>query len=270
MTEVSSTRLYLGNLPRNATKADVEAHFASHGTGEITEIKLMNGFGFIEYKDAMDARDVVPAFHGSTFMGERLTVQFARGSRHRENGGFPTHERSAPRPRRTPHRMQISGLPTDTSWQDLKDFARQSGCDVVYSETGRNANGEGFVEFETAADLKKAVEALDGREFKDLRVTPNPTYHQETAVGGLAHQALGVLTLRAMTGTDVVHHPLAGVHAETDTVMATVTGARVATTTMIVRGTDRLLAAVPWTTIRHLGVATMILTDVTTHLPTRT
>lgn len=28
-----------------------------------------------------------------------------------------------------------------------------------------------FVEFETAADLKKAVEALDGREFKDQRVT---------------------------------------------------------------------------------------------------
>ncbi|KAK5002902.1 hypothetical protein LTR28_010845, partial [Elasticomyces elasticus] len=42
------------------TKADVENHFATHGTGEITEIKLMNGFGFIEYKDAMDARDVVP------------------------------------------------------------------------------------------------------------------------------------------------------------------------------------------------------------------
>ncbi|KAK2597615.1 hypothetical protein N8I77_012392 [Diaporthe amygdali] len=55
--------------------------------------------------------------------------------------------------------------------QDLKDFARQSGCDVVYSETGRNSNGEGFVEFETAADLKKAVEALDAREFKDQRVT---------------------------------------------------------------------------------------------------
>ena len=91
MAEVSSTRLYLGNLPRTgsspdvpfpnpllpviladslppplplpcctATKADVEAHFATHGTGEITEVKLMNGFGFIEYKDPMDARDVVP------------------------------------------------------------------------------------------------------------------------------------------------------------------------------------------------------------------
>jgi hypothetical protein len=43
-----------------ATKADVEGHFSTHGTGEITEIKLMNGFGFIEYKDSMDARDVVP------------------------------------------------------------------------------------------------------------------------------------------------------------------------------------------------------------------
>ena len=43
-----------------ATKSDVETHFKTHGTGEITEIKLMNGFGFIEYSDAMDARDVVP------------------------------------------------------------------------------------------------------------------------------------------------------------------------------------------------------------------
>ncbi|KAH8666668.1 hypothetical protein BX600DRAFT_436056 [Xylariales sp. PMI_506] len=217
MTEVSATRLYLGNLPKGAnmatavTKEDVQAHFATHGTGEITEIKLMNGFGFIEYKDAMDARDVVPAFHGSEFMGQRLTVQFARGSRNRE--GFGNQERAPPRPRRTPHRMQITGLPNDTSWQDLglslcahdwvhwmndftdglgpdldkepekdpsmldflpdlKDFARQSSLDVVYSETGRDGNGRGsFVEFETAADLRTAIEKLDGREFKGQRVT---------------------------------------------------------------------------------------------------
>ncbi|KAG5949810.1 hypothetical protein E4U53_005738 [Claviceps sorghi] len=167
MTEVSATRLYLGNLPRNATKADIEAHFATHGTGEITEVKLMNGFGFIEYKDPMDARDVVP--DGSDFMGERLTVQFARGPRPRESG-FPIHERAPPRPRRTAHRMQITGLPNETSWQDLKDFARQPGLDVVYSETGRDSNGRGFVEYETAADLRIAVEKLDGREFKGNRV----------------------------------------------------------------------------------------------------
>ncbi|RKF78389.1 hypothetical protein Golomagni_04586 [Golovinomyces magnicellulatus] len=126
MNEVSSTRLYLGNLPRNATKADVEAHFNTHGTGEITEIKLMSGFGFIEYKDALDARDVVPAFHGSDFMGERLTVQFARGSRSREV--YANTERTAPRPRRTPHRLQISGLPGETSWQVRLSLVLSSGC----------------------------------------------------------------------------------------------------------------------------------------------
>jgi transcription initiation factor TFIID subunit 15 len=74
MTEVSSTRLYLGNLPRNATKAEVEGHFQTHGTGEITEIKLMNGFGFIEYKDAMDARDVVPAFRKCSSLPLRVLL----------------------------------------------------------------------------------------------------------------------------------------------------------------------------------------------------
>jgi RNA recognition motif. (a.k.a. RRM, RBD, or RNP domain) len=55
-----------------ATKADVEQHFASHGTGKITEIKLMNGFGFIEYEDAMDARDVVP---GESSVSHQVLVQ---------------------------------------------------------------------------------------------------------------------------------------------------------------------------------------------------
>jgi hypothetical protein len=60
-THIVTCRLDLSLLTHHlATKADVEAHFNTHGTGEITEIKLMNGFGFIEYKDAMDARDVVP------------------------------------------------------------------------------------------------------------------------------------------------------------------------------------------------------------------
>ncbi|KAF9252173.1 hypothetical protein DTO006G1_2920 [Penicillium roqueforti] len=134
MTEVSSTRLYLGNLPRNVTKSDIEEHFSSHGSGKITEIKLMNGFGFIEYDDQLDARDIVPAFRmpphdfppndpslihttdGSDFKGERLTVQFARGPRRKEAFPGPPDRNALPRPRRTMFRMQISGLP-ETSWQ---------------------------------------------------------------------------------------------------------------------------------------------------------
>jgi hypothetical protein len=54
---------------------------------------------------------------GSDFKGERLTVQFARGPRHKETFNGPSDRPSAPRPRRTVFRMQVSGLPTETSWQ---------------------------------------------------------------------------------------------------------------------------------------------------------
>ncbi|KAF2766458.1 hypothetical protein EJ03DRAFT_177979 [Teratosphaeria nubilosa] len=115
------------------------------------------------------------AFHGSEFMGERLVVQFARGNQARPGrDGYHDAPRMAPRPRRTIHRMTITGLPFETSWQDLKDFARQSGLDVVYSEVTRerdaNGNGKGFVEYETAADLANAVEKLDNHDFKGSTV----------------------------------------------------------------------------------------------------
>ncbi|KAL8733262.1 MAG: hypothetical protein Q9181_003657 [Wetmoreana brouardii] len=179
MAEVSSTRLYLGNLPRDVTKEDIQQHFKD-APGTIAEVKLMNGFGFIEYEDAVDARDVVPiAYHGSDLNGSRLTVQFARGSRQRNDFAGPP-ERPHPRPRRTAHRMQISGLPGETSWQDLKDFARRSGLDVVYSEVGRDRDGKGFVEFETAADLKVAVEKLDNTDFKGATVRCSADPQEET------------------------------------------------------------------------------------------
>jgi hypothetical protein len=54
---------------------------------------------------------------GSDFKGERLTVQFARGPRHKEAFNGPADRPPPPRPRRTVYRMQITGLPTDTSWQ---------------------------------------------------------------------------------------------------------------------------------------------------------
>jgi len=92
--------------------------------------------------------------------------------------------------------------------QDLKDFARQSGLDVVYSEVGRERDGTGwalptslnaianklrFVEYETAADLKTAVEKLDRREFKGQEVQctqdvsdppPPPPFKPRAPYGG--------------------------------------------------------------------------------------
>ena len=43
-----------------ATKEDIREHFKD-AAGKIQDIKLIDGFGFIEYEDPMDARDVVPS-----------------------------------------------------------------------------------------------------------------------------------------------------------------------------------------------------------------
>ncbi|KAF8444220.1 hypothetical protein BGX38DRAFT_1095248 [Terfezia claveryi] len=165
--EFSGTRLYLGNLPRDVTKREVEDFFKQHGNGNIVEVKLMNGFGFIQYDNEEDPKDIVP--DGREFKGQRLTVQFARGNRHapRENTFAP--DTRYPRTRRTQFRMNITGLQPDTSWQDLKDFARRSNVDVVFSEVSRD--GRGMVEFETHDDLREAVAKLDGTDFKNSRVT---------------------------------------------------------------------------------------------------
>lgn len=63
--------------------------------------------------------DISRWLDGSEFMGERLVVQFARGAT-RPREGFEAGPRMAPRPRRTVHRMTITGLPFETSWQVSK------------------------------------------------------------------------------------------------------------------------------------------------------
>ena len=64
----------------------------------------------------LSTADIFRWLDGSEFMGERLVVQFARGST-RPREGFEHQPRMAPRPRRTVHRMTITGLPFETSWQ---------------------------------------------------------------------------------------------------------------------------------------------------------
>ena len=66
--------------------------------------------------DMLSTADIHRWLDGSEFMGERLVVQFARGGNRPRDGHFD-QPRMAPRPRRTVHRMTITGLPFETSWQ---------------------------------------------------------------------------------------------------------------------------------------------------------
>jgi len=78
--ERSRTKLYVGNLPVDASKREVEDLFDRFGKIRYLEVKHVErppGFAFLEYEDARDAEDAVRKLNGSKFDREYLRVEFA-------------------------------------------------------------------------------------------------------------------------------------------------------------------------------------------------
>ncbi|KAJ1964492.1 Serine/arginine-rich splicing factor 6 [Dipsacomyces acuminosporus] len=145
---VPMSRLYVGRLPRDVRERDIERLFK--GYGQIRDICLLSGFGFVEFRDRRDAEDVMHDFNNREFMGERLLIEPARVDRRRDRddrggfgrrdddrGGFGRRDdrddRGARRmgggaPQRTPYRLLVENLSSSVSWQRSRSpgFRRSS------------------------------------------------------------------------------------------------------------------------------------------------
>ena len=79
-----AVRLFIGNLPYNATEDDIRSHFASVGLPtQIVrpldrETGRARGFAFVEYGERALAEEAVKRFDGQLFMGRPLAVSEAR------------------------------------------------------------------------------------------------------------------------------------------------------------------------------------------------
>jgi RNA recognition motif-containing protein len=86
------TKMYVGNLPFNATEDSVRALFAEFGT--VQSLSLVNdretgrprGFGFVEMSSS-DAAKAMQSLNGKDFGGRPLKVTEAQ-DRPRGGGGF--------------------------------------------------------------------------------------------------------------------------------------------------------------------------------------
>ena len=91
-----SVRLFVGNLPYQATEDDLRTHFAQ--VGEPTQIVRpldretgrARGFAFVEYAERAPAEEAIKRFDGQLFMGRPLAVSEARA---REDRGPSTGPR---------------------------------------------------------------------------------------------------------------------------------------------------------------------------------
>jgi cold-inducible RNA-binding protein len=88
-----ATKLFVGNLPFQATTADLEELFSQVGT--VVSVNLITdkfsgqsrGFGFVEMTDAQAAQQAITRFHGSELQGRALTVNEAKPREERSGGG---------------------------------------------------------------------------------------------------------------------------------------------------------------------------------------
>jgi len=88
-----SSKLFVGNLPFNATENDLQDAFAAHGT--VVEAVLMmdrttgrpRGFGFITMNSPEEAQKAIAALNGAQLGGRALTVNIARPREERPAGG---------------------------------------------------------------------------------------------------------------------------------------------------------------------------------------
>lgn len=86
-------KLYVGNLPFQATGSDLEALFAHYGevlsaqVVEDRETGRSRGFGFVEMADAQEAQQAIDNLHDYEYGGRRLTVNEARPREARAGSG---------------------------------------------------------------------------------------------------------------------------------------------------------------------------------------
>lgn len=92
-------------------------------------------FAFVDFEDDRDADDAVRGRDGERFGGERLRVEVARGGRRGPTSNNPTGARGPPK--HSDYRVLVTGLPSGTSWQDLKDHMRTAG-EVGFAEVTRD------------------------------------------------------------------------------------------------------------------------------------
>ncbi len=90
--EVTSSRLYVGNLSYETTEYDLEELFKGNGTVKGVEIiynrqtHKSKGYGFIEMKNVDDAKNAVNVHHDQPFMGRNLIVNGAKTKQYEDKG----------------------------------------------------------------------------------------------------------------------------------------------------------------------------------------
>ncbi|XP_046841202.1 RNA-binding protein 1-like [Xenia sp. Carnegie-2017] len=90
--ETRTTKVYVGGLPNDARKEELENEFSRFGKlQDVWVARNPPGFAFIEFYDERDAKDACFELDGRTVCGQRVRVELSHGKtrgRGRGRGGY--------------------------------------------------------------------------------------------------------------------------------------------------------------------------------------
>lgn len=154
------TRVYVGNLSWDVSWQDLKDHMVSYGlTVNRADVMLESdgrsrGCGVVEFSTAEEASQAMATLHNTELKGRLIFVR-----EDREESKMVVSPGC---------KVFFGNLSWNTSWQDLKDKARDYGT-VVRADVGINEQGQhmgfGFVTFAEAHEAQECIMALNGMEL---------------------------------------------------------------------------------------------------------
>ncbi|RVW30158.1 31 kDa ribonucleoprotein, chloroplastic [Vitis vinifera] len=181
-------KLFVGNLPFNVDSAGLAGLFEQAGNVEMVEViydKITGrsrGFGFVTMSTVEEVEAAAQQFNGYELEGRQLRVNSGPPPARRENSNFRGENTNFRGPRgganlNSTNRIYVGNLSWGVDDLALETLFSEQGkvteARVIYDrETGRS-RGFGFVTYNSAEEVNRAIESLDGVDLngRSIRVT---------------------------------------------------------------------------------------------------
>ncbi|XP_031245074.1 RNA-binding protein 4B isoform X2 [Mastomys coucha] len=137
-------KLFIGNLPREATEQEIRSLFEQYG--KVLECDIIKNYGFVHIEDKTAAEDAIRNLHHYKLHGVNINVE---ASKNKSKASTKLH---------------VGNISPTCTNQELRAKFEEYGpvieCDIVKDYA--------FVHMERAEDAVEAIRGLDNTEFQDI------------------------------------------------------------------------------------------------------
>ncbi|XP_060031945.1 RNA-binding protein 4 isoform X3 [Erinaceus europaeus] len=137
-------KLFIGNLPREATEQEIRALFEQYG--KVLECDIIKNYGFVHIEDKTAAEDAIRNLHHYKLHGVNINVEASKNKS------------------KTSTKLHVGNISPTCTNKELRAKFEEYGpvieCDIVKDYA--------FVHMERAEDAVEAIRGLDNTEFQAL------------------------------------------------------------------------------------------------------